>query len=66
MKWSLPRGHTSWNEHMSEALNMLFNAGGDFHHEAKDGCTAWGLLQSNQKELPVPSRAGLIAEIKVM
>ncbi len=56
-------GHTGWGEDLDKTFRLLFNAGADLQIEAKDGSSAWGLLQSMDEQYPNPMRTDLIAEL---
>lgn len=56
-------GHTGWSEDLDQTFRLLFNAGANVETEAKDGSTAWSLLQACQEQNPHPLRAELIEEL---
>lgn len=56
-------GHTGWGEDLDQTFRLLFNAGADVEVKAKDGSTAWSLLQMSQRGNPHPLRAQLIEEL---
>lgn len=56
-------GHTGWNDEMSNAFKVLYNAGADADQKEDDGPSAWQLLNTLEKQHPHPIRAALIAEV---
>ena len=57
-------GHTGWSNAMTEAFKRLYNAGADADIKSHDGVSAWGLLNTMQKECPDALRGAFIAEVE--